>query len=242
MSGPQCRANLVERLQPCSRVPTLARFGIIDARMTPSATSQAASATHCANAGAGLRAVRNGDLEGARTLLDLVANANGGATVLWLPLECAVHNNNVALARLFIERGANVNAIGKAGYTPMLLAASIDFGDTEMIELLLKTGARADIKNSDGKTSLDLAREYQHMRFVGILQRRTERRRVRSLRCDSKCGLPVSSDGLHTEATRERRGETISRTASTYSPALHCARAVCCWMHRCMGKSMGDCQ
>jgi len=100
---------------------------------------------------------------------------NGSASDPWSPLEIAVHNNNVALARLFIERGADVNAIGKAGYTPLLLAASIDFGDTEMMALLLEAGARVDIKSPAGKTALDLAREYQHTRFVRILERRTER-------------------------------------------------------------------
>jgi ankyrin repeat protein len=121
-----------------------------------------------------LAAVRNGDFEVARTLLDLGASVNGGATDPWSPLESAVHNNRVALARLFIERGADVNAIGKAGYTPLLLAASIDFGDTEMMQLLLEAGARVDIRNPDGKTALDLAREYHHNRFVSILERREE--------------------------------------------------------------------
>ena len=44
-----------------------------------------------------------------------------------------------------------------------------------MMELLLKAGARVDIKNPAGKTALDLAREYQHTRFVSILERGTER-------------------------------------------------------------------
>ena len=120
-------------------------------------------------------AVRNGDLKVVRTLLDLGVSVNRSAADPWSPLEITVHNNNVALARLFIERGADVNAIGKAGYTPLLLAASIDFGDTKMMELLLKAGARVEIRNPDGKTALDLAREYQHVRFVRTLERAAER-------------------------------------------------------------------
>jgi len=53
---------------------------------------------------------------------------------------------------------------------PVLLAASIDFGDTAMIELLLKAGARVDVRTPEGKTALDLAREYGHQRFVPVLQ------------------------------------------------------------------------
>jgi ankyrin repeat protein len=40
------------------------------------------------------------------------------------------------------------------------------------MQLLLEAGARVDIRNSDGKTALDLAREYHHKRFVRILERR----------------------------------------------------------------------
>ena len=44
-----------------------------------------------------------------------------------------------------------------------------------MMELLLEAGARVDIKNPARQTAVDLAREYQHTRFVSILERRTER-------------------------------------------------------------------
>ena len=48
------------------------------------------------------------------------------------------------MARTLIERGANVNVVDKLGMTPLLWAASMDFGDPAMIELLLKSGAKAD--------------------------------------------------------------------------------------------------
>jgi ankyrin repeat protein len=118
-------------------------------------------------------AVRNGDLAVVRTLLDLGAPVEGASSEPWSSLESAVQNNRPDLVQLFLARGANVNLVDKAGYTPLLLAASIDFGDTAIIELLLAAGARIDARNPDGKTAVDLAREYQHTRFIGILERAT---------------------------------------------------------------------
>ena len=115
--------------------------------------------------------IRNGDREVVRMLLDLGADLNAIEGVPWSPLDSAVHNNRLDLARLFLQRGADVNAVDAVGYTPLLLAASIDFGDTGMIELLLAAGANIDAKNPAGKTALDLAREYQHTRFIAILER-----------------------------------------------------------------------
>jgi ankyrin repeat protein len=39
-----------------------------------------------------------------------------------------------------------------------------------MIELLVNAGARVDVRTPQGKTALDLAREYGHQRFVTLLQ------------------------------------------------------------------------
>jgi ankyrin repeat protein len=115
------------------------------------------------------KAIRNGDLPVVRRLLDLGASVHMLDGEPWSLLDAAVHNNRPELAQLFLERGADVNQVDKNGYTPLLLAASIDFGDTTMIELLIKAGARLDVRNPEGKTSLDLAREYGHTRFVSIL-------------------------------------------------------------------------
>jgi len=123
-------------------------------------------------------AIRNGDREVVRMLLDLGADLNAIEGGPWSPLDSAVHNNRLDLARLFLQRGVDVNAVDKVGYTPLLLAASIDFGDTRMIELLLAAGANINAKNPAGKTALDLAREYQHTRFIAILERASRGSRV----------------------------------------------------------------
>lgn len=85
-------------------------------------------------------------------------------------LSWAAIANRVDMARLLISRGADVNHVDKKGMTPLLYAASIDFGNADMIELLLRSGARADARNGDGLTALDLARKYKHTHLLASLQ------------------------------------------------------------------------
>jgi ankyrin repeat protein len=77
--------------------------------------------------------------------------------------------NRLEMARLLIQRGADVNHVDKNGMTPLLYAASIDFGDTSMIDLLLKSGARADARTKEGLTALELARKYKHTQLLASL-------------------------------------------------------------------------
>ena len=74
------------------------------------------------------------------------------------------------IARLLIAHGANVNHVGKTGMTPLLYAASIDFGDSAMIDLLLKSGAHPDAVTKEGLTALDLARKYHHTHLLTRLE------------------------------------------------------------------------
>ncbi len=121
-----------------------------------------------------LGAFKFGDDEVARTLFDLgtpIEFADGNGITM---LGRSALNNEVAMARWLIERGANVNVVDKLGMTPLLWAASMDFGDPAMIELLLKSGARADARTRDGLTALDLARKYGHTEVIPALARATK--------------------------------------------------------------------
>jgi ankyrin repeat protein len=93
-------------------------------------------------------------------------DGDGLTTLSW-----AAISNPVDMAHLLISRGADVNHVDKKGMTPLLYAASIDFGNSDMIELLLKSGARADARNGDGLTALDLARKYKHTHLLASLER-----------------------------------------------------------------------
>ena len=118
-----------------------------------------------------LGAYKFGDTDVARTLVELgtpLEFADGNGITM---LGRSALNNEVAMAKTLIERGANVNVVDKLGMTPLLWAASMDFGDPAMIELLLKSGANADAKNKDGLTALDLARKYGHAEVIPALTR-----------------------------------------------------------------------
>ncbi|MBZ5627024.1 MAG: ankyrin repeat domain-containing protein, partial [Acidobacteriia bacterium] len=86
-------------------------------------------------------------------------------------LAWAVIANRVEMARVLIQRGADVNHVDKKGMTPLLYAASIDFGDSAMIDLLLRSGARAGARTKEGLTALELARKYNHTHLVARLER-----------------------------------------------------------------------
>jgi ankyrin repeat protein len=85
-------------------------------------------------------------------------------------LSWAAIANRVELARFLIGRGADVNHVDKKGMTPLLYAASIDFGDSGMIDLLIKSGARAGARTKEGLTALDLAHKYNHTHLLASLE------------------------------------------------------------------------
>ncbi len=115
-------------------------------------------------------AVRLGNLAVVRKLLDMGVPADEVEPSGLSLLDRAVLGNQVEIAQLLIARGADVNHADKIGFTPLLYAASIDFGDSAMIDLLLKSGAHADVRTKDGLTPLDLARKYQHTHLIGSLE------------------------------------------------------------------------
>ena len=63
----------------------------------------------------------------------------------------------------------DINASDDAGFTPLMYAATINFGDTATLSALLAAGADRTIKNRSGQTPLQQARHLGHTRLARVL-------------------------------------------------------------------------
>lgn len=76
------------------------------------------------------------------------------------PLTWACLNNNLDLARFFIENGASIEDRNSNDDTPLLIAAAK--GNKEIVQLLLENGADINARNKTASTPLAVAIYYRH--------------------------------------------------------------------------------
>lgn len=89
----------------------------------------------------------------------------GGVTVLMV----ACVQGNVALAEDLIRRGANVNARDNEGLTALIYACLEGAGNYEIVTLLLRNGADADVKVR-GLKAINFARAAGHYQIADLLE------------------------------------------------------------------------
>ena len=63
----------------------------------------------------------------------------------------------VDIAQQLVARGADVNAVSAKGITALMVAAAHD--NAPLIGVLMRAGARAEIKSAEGQTALDIAKQ-----------------------------------------------------------------------------------
>ena len=85
-------------------------------------------------------------------------------------LHWATITNRANVIPELAKAGVNINAIDEAGFTPLMYAATIDFGDTATLQALLAAGADKTIRNASGRTALQQARHVGHANLADALK------------------------------------------------------------------------
>ncbi len=98
-----------------------------------------------------LKAMSNGDSPATRLLIERGANLEVVNAIGYTPLQFAAGLEHTALAKLLVDKGANVNS--RAGRLPALIHATRT-SNLELVDYLLARGANPNQAASDGSTAL----------------------------------------------------------------------------------------
>ncbi len=88
-------------------------------------------------------------------------------------LHWATITNRADVIPELAKAGVDVNAIDEHGFTPLMYAATIDFGDTTTLRALLAAGADRRIRNAAGRTPLQQARRLGYEQIIKHLEVRS---------------------------------------------------------------------
>ena len=95
-----------------------------------------------------------------KTVLNIVDNTNQTALML------AAEYGFLDIARLLIEKGADINIKNKDGNTVLMIASKE--GHIEIVNLLIEKGADINITNKDGNTALMIACLKEHLDVANV--------------------------------------------------------------------------
>lgn len=98
--------------------------------------------------------------------------------------------NDVELAKLSIEKGADINLQDKNGYTPLMIASN--FGHIDIVTLLIKNGADVKIQAINGETALSLAEKKGHEKIINFLKDIAD---GKTNKADSQPAKPENTEG-----------------------------------------------
>jgi ankyrin repeat protein len=99
-----------------------------------------------------LEAVKSGNVDSARALVQQHADINAPGADGLTPLHLAVQAADGRMTELLLSAGANANATDRYGITPLWLAATN--GDASAIQALIKAGANPNASLPEGETVL----------------------------------------------------------------------------------------
>lgn len=107
----------------------------------------------------------------AQSLIDAGARASIAESTGINLLHWAVITHRVPVIRVLAEAGVSIDAVDGHGFTPLMYAATIDFGDTGTVDALLDAGADPAITSPEGRTPLEQAELLSHDLLAEALRR-----------------------------------------------------------------------
>ncbi|MEO5922642.1 MAG: ankyrin repeat domain-containing protein [Bryobacteraceae bacterium] len=123
------------------------------------------------NAGAPLaEAITYDHADVARALVAAGASADGVEGTGINLMHWATITNRPELIPVLLEAKVPLDEVDDNGYTPLMYAASIDFGETKTLDALLKAGANRDIKDYKNRTALQHAQRLGHAAIIAKLR------------------------------------------------------------------------
>lgn len=87
----------------------------------------------------------------------------------WTHAYERLRNKKIAVAKLLLEKSANLNAFCKKGMTPLHCAAY--HGDVQLVKLFLENKAKVDAVDSSGSTPLHLVVSNDRDEVVKLLKK-----------------------------------------------------------------------
>ena len=105
----------------------------------------------------------------ARELVAAGASADGVESTGVNLMHWAAITNRSELIPVLLAAKVPLDEVDDNGYTPLMYAASVDFGDTKTLEALLAAGADTQIRDYKNRSALDHAKRLKHAAIVARL-------------------------------------------------------------------------
>ncbi len=117
-----------------------------------------------------IRIVQSGRKDMVELILSYKPNLEIKDHMCYTALIWATIKGNSEIVDLLLRHGANVNAVDDIGNITVLMIA-VEKGHKEIVESLLLNGADAFIKNEDNETALDIAKKFNHIEIIQLIEK-----------------------------------------------------------------------
>jgi ankyrin repeat protein len=136
-----------------------------------------------------LEAAHSGNLTRVQELLVSGADVNARDELGWSPLAKAVYNPEQDrgfpdVVQVLIDAGANLESAIGYGVRPLMLAAG--YGETAVVDALIRAGADVMAKNEGGFTALMMVKQKHYVDVVNLLHEAEQLAGVGEGSCTSK--------------------------------------------------------